>query len=282
MSAAGFPSTGHLSGRYAVVGDPIAHSLSPPIHNAWIAAAALDAHYGRVHLQSDNAVADLRAMAHTYAGLNVTLPHKIAAADAAARVEPLAARIGAANTLVNTGGEWTAYNTDVAGFEAAARDAGCELGPGLDVILIGAGGAARAAVTSLHEAGAKITVLNRTIDNANALARELASRAETGTLDELTRRAETADLIVNSASLGHSGASLPPLPPGRGRAFLDLSYGKAAAPTLAAAGQAGWVPHDGLVMLVAQAAAAFHLWFGIHPDQENVLAACRAEVARRT
>ena len=267
---------------FAVVGDPVAHSLSPPIHNAWIAAAALDAHYGRVHLLSENAAADIRAMAKEYAGLNVTLPHKIAAANAAARVEPLAARIGAANTLVNEGGTWTAHNTDVAGFEAAVRAAGCVLGPTLSVILIGAGGAARAAVTSLHEAGTKITILNRSVENAKALARDLASRAETGGLDELAARAETADLIVNSASLGHGGAALPALPAGKGRPFLDLSYGKAAAGSLAAAEAAGWTPHDGLTMLVAQAAAAFRLWFGIDPDQTEALAACRRAVAART
>ena len=266
---------------FAVVGDPVAHSLSPLIHNAWLAAAGLDAHYGRVHLQSEDAAADLRAMVHEYSGLNVTLPHKIAAANAAARVEPLAARIGAANTLVNEGGAWVAHNTDIAGFEAAARAAGCGIGPGLNVILIGAGGAARAAVTSLHEAGAKITILNRSVENAKALARDLAPRAETGGLEELTARAELADLIVNSASLGHGGASLPALPAGRGRAFLDLSYGKAADGTLKAAETAGWTPHDGLTMLVAQAAAAFRLWFGIDPDQASALGACRRAVAAR-
>ncbi len=263
---------------YAVVGDPVAHSLSPPIHNAWIAAAGIDAHYGRVHLQSDAAAADIQAMASTYDGLNVTLPHKAAAANAAVRVEPLAARIGAANTLVNEHGAWAAYNTDVEGFEAAVRAAGCTPGPELNVILIGAGGAARAAVTSLHEAGARITILNRSVGNAKTLARDLASGAETGGLDELTARAEAADLIVNSASLGHDGASLPALPPGRGRAFLDLSYGKAAAGTLQAAEAAGWAPHDGLTMLVAQAAAAFRLWFGVDPEQTGVLAACRRAV----
>jgi shikimate dehydrogenase len=270
-----------MTRRYAVVGDPVAHSLSPPIHNSWIAAAALDAHYGRVHLQSDNAAADIRAMAKDYAGLNVTLPHKIAALNAAAHCEPLAARVGAANTLVNEGGTWTAHNTDIAGFEAAARAAGCALGPDLNVILIGAGGAARAAVTSLHEAGAKITILNRSAGNAQTLARDLASGAETGGLEELTRRAETADLIVNSASLGHAGAVLPALPPGRRRAFLDLSYGKAAEGTLKAAEAAGWTPHDGLTMLVGQAAAAFKLWFGIDPDQTEALAACRRAVEAR-
>jgi shikimate dehydrogenase len=267
---------------FAVVGDPVAHSLSPMIHNAWLQAAGLDAHYARVHLQSDNAANDIRAMAKEYAGLNVTLPHKVAALNAAARVEALAAKIGAANTLVNEGGGWVAHNTDVTGFEAAARAAGCEIGPGLNVVLIGAGGAARAAVTSLHEAGARITILNRSVENAQKLARELASSAEIGALDELGARGEAADLIVNSASLGHGGASLPGLPAGKGRPFLDLSYGKAADGTLKAAEAAGWAPHDGLTMLVAQAAAAFRLWFGIDPDQAEALAACRRAVAART
>lgn len=266
---------------FAVVGDPVAHSLSPLIHNAWLRAAGLDAHYARVHLQSENAADDIRAMTKEYAGLNVTLPHKVAALNAAARVELQAAKVGAANTLVNEGAAWVAHNTDIAGFEAAARAAGCAIRPGLSVILIGAGGAARAAVTSLHEAGAKITILNRSVENAQKLARDLASTAETGGLAELAARAETADLIVNSASLGHGGASLPALPPGRGRAFLDLSYGKAADGALKAAEAAGWAPHDGLTMLVAQAAAAFRLWFGIDPDQTEALAACRKAVAAR-
>jgi len=270
-----------ITQRYAVVGDPVAHSLSPPIHGAWIAAAALNAHYGRVHLQSENAVADIRAMTRDYAGLNVTLPHKVAAANAAARVDPLAARIGAANTLVNEGGQWAAYNTDIEGFETAVRDTGCVLGPNLNVILIGAGGAARAAVTSLHEAGAKITVLNRSVENADKLARDLASHAQTGALEELTERAEAADLIVNSASLGHAGGSLPALPAGKGRPFLDLSYGKAAAQTLQTAATSGWTPHDGLPMLVGQAAAAFRIWFGIFPDEAGALRACREAVAAR-
>lgn len=266
---------------FAVVGDPVAHSLSPLIHNAWMIAAGLDAHYARVHLQSSNAMDDIRAMTKEYAGLNVTLPYKVAALNAAARVEPLAARIGAANTLVNEGGAWVAHNTDVAGFEAAVREAGCVLGSKLNVILIGAGGAARAAVTRLHEAEARITILNRSVENAQTLARELAPEAETGGLDELAARAEAAGLVVNSASLGHGGASLPALPAGKGRPFLDLSYGKAAAGTLQAAEAAGWTPHDGLSMLVAQAAAAFRLWFGIDPDQASALAACRQAVAAR-
>lgn len=220
-------------------------------------------------------------MAQIYSGLNVTLPHKIAALAAAARVEPQARLVGAANTLVNEDGTWTAYNTDVEGFEAAVAAAGHDMTRGLKVILVGAGGAARAAAASLHQAGAKLTVLNRSAENAAKMAADLAPGAATGGLDELTRRAETVDLIINSASLGHAGAELPDLPPGHGRAFLDLSYGKAAQDVLEAARAAGWEPHDGLPMLVAQAAAAFRLWFGIAPDQASALAACRKAVEAR-
>jgi len=269
-------------GRFAVVGDPVAHSLSPLIHNAWMAEAGLDAHYERIRLHSSDAAQDLRAMARAYDGLNVTLPHKIAALAAAAKSSPDAHSVGAANTLVSDGGGWMAHNTDIAGFERAMQTACGQNIRDLNVLLIGAGGAARAAVVSLCRAGVVLTIANRSEANAAALAAELAPAARVGGLDAIEAMSEAADLVVNSASLGHAGAPLPQLAPGRGRPFLDLSYGKAAAPTLAAVAQAGWVPHDGLVMLVAQAAAAFRLWFGIDPDQSSALAACRTEVANRT
>jgi shikimate dehydrogenase len=263
---------------YAVVGDPVAHSLSPLIHNGWIADHGFDARYDRVHLQSDKAGDDLRAMATTYSGLNVTLPHKIAALSAAANSSPEARTVGAANTLVREDGAWTAHNTDVAGFEAAMHAAcGDEL-RNLRVLLIGAGGAARAAIVSLNRSGAKLTIANRSALNAAALANELAPHARTVGLEDIERLSADADVIVNSASLGHAGASLPSLSPGAGRPFLDLSYGKAAAGTLAAAASAGWAPHDGLTMLVAQAAVAFHLWFGVWPDQAKALRACRSKL----
>jgi shikimate dehydrogenase len=123
--------------------------------------------------------------------------------------------------------------------------------------------------------------VNRSEANARALAKDLAPDAETGDLSQLSKLAETADLIVNSASLGHAGASLPALPAGGGRPFLDLSYGKAAAQTLEPAALSGWTPHDGLTMLVGQAAAAFRIWFGISPDQDSALEACRTAVAAR-
>lgn len=268
--------------RYAVVGDPVAHSLSPLIHNAWMVEAGLDAHYERVHLKSETVAADIRDMARAYSGINVTLPHKIAALEASANSSPEARVVGAANTLVRAGDGWTAHNTDVAGFEIAMRAVAGEELQNLRVLLIGAGGAARAVVVSLNRAGAQLTIANRSAVNAAALANELAPQAVTAGLSEVDALSASAEIIVNSASLGHAGASLPLLAPGKGRPFLDLSYGKAAAATLQAAASAGWAPHDGLTMLVGQAAAAFHLWFGVAPDQARALAACRAAVAART
>lgn len=268
--------------RYAVVGDPVAHSLSPLIHNRWMKQAGLDAEYSLLHLQSADAAADIRALAQTYSGLNVTLPHKLAALAAATKVSPDAQRVGAANTLTRENGQdWSADNTDVAGFSDALQAAiGNDL-KGKRVVLIGAGGAARAAALYLARAGAMTMIVNRSILNAQALARDLASNAETADLAQLGQCAENAVLVVNSASLGHAGANLPALPAGKGRPFLDLSYGKAAESTLVSAASAGWTPHDGLRMLVGQAAAAFRIWFGQTPDTGGALSACQAAVAAR-
>lgn len=267
--------------RYAVVGDPVAHSLSPLIHNAWMQEAGLDAHYERVHLKSENAEADIHDMARAYSGLNVTLPHKIAALEASANSSPEARLVGAANTLVRNGEAWTAHNTDVAGFEMAMRAVAGEELRNLRVLLVGAGGAARAVVVALNRAGAHLTIANRSPVNAAALANELAPHAVTAELSDVETLSASADIIVNAASLGHTGASLPQLAWGQGRPFLDLSYGKAAAPALQAAADAGWVAHDGLTMLVGQAAAAFQLWFAVSPDHASALEACRAAVAAR-
>lgn len=271
-----------MTQRYAVVGDPVAHSLSPLIHNAWIKAAGIDAYYDRIHLQSPDAIGDIRALAKDHAGLNITLPHKMAALAAAANASPEALAIGAANTLARDAtGNWFAHNTDVAGFEIALQAAAGVKAGGLNVVMIGAGGAARAAIFSLAASGAQIAIVNRTEANAKALAKDLAPSARTGDLAQLVAFADQADIVVNSASLGHAGEALPALPAGRGRPFLDLSYGKAAAGALHAAASAGWTPHDGLAMLVGQAAAAFRIWFGITPDEASALKACREAVAAR-
>jgi shikimate dehydrogenase len=268
---------------YAVIGDPVSHSLSPLIHNRWLHEARIDAAYVALHLQSADAASDIRALARTgFSGLNITLPHKRAALEASAQVSPEAKAIGAANTLVReNGADWSAHNTDVAGFSDALQAALGQAVEGRRVVLIGAGGAARAAVFELSRRGVELAIVNRTKANADALARDLAPRAVTAELARLDELSENADILVNTASLGHAGASLPALPAGRDRPFLDMSYGKAAQGALAHARAAGWAPHDGLRMLVGQAAAAFHIWFGIAPDVQGALKACQAVTAAR-
>lgn len=268
---------------YAVVGDPVSHSLSPLIHNRWMREAGLDAHYSAIHLQADDAAPSLKLLAHDYSGLNVTLPHKIAALAASQTASADAQRVGAANTLVrNDTGGWSAHNTDIEGFAQALQAAEESDLKGKPVVLVGAGGAARAAALHLAKLGAELCIINRSQEKAEALARDLAPQAKTARLDQLGALAEQAAVVINSASLGHSGASLPTLPPGRGRPFLDMSYGKASESVLNQARLAGWAPHDGLRMLVGQAAAAFRIWFGLVPDTDGALDACRAAVAARS
>jgi shikimate dehydrogenase len=266
---------------YAVVGDPVGHSLSPLIHNRWMREAGIDAHYSAIHLQASDAAPALRLLARDYAGLNITLPHMLAALAASACASPVAFAVGAAITLMRERPGWRAHNTDVSGFaDALATAAGEDLAGGR-VVLVGAGGAARAAALHLGRLGVELVIANRSIANAEALASELAPQARTIGLDQLAAVAGDAAAIVNSASLGHAGAILPDLPPGTGRPFLDLSYGAAAEPALRQAREAGWTPHDGLAMLVGQAAEAFRIWFGLSPDIRGALHACRTAVATR-
>ncbi|MDZ4761482.1 MAG: shikimate dehydrogenase [Alphaproteobacteria bacterium] len=265
---------------FAVVGDPVAHSLSPLIHNRWLEEAGVDAVYAALRLRSDTPAADLRAIARTgFSGLNVTLPHKGAALAAASGASAAAQRIGAANTLtLDPGVGWLADNTDVDGLSLALHhSAGPDVG-NRKVLLIGAGGAARAAVDLLGRSGSDLSIVNRSLANARTLVAELAPDARAHGMDDFTMLAREADLIINSASLGHADAGLPSLPPGKGRVFLDLSYGAAARDALAGARDAGWTAHDGLRMLVGQAAATFFLWFNFRPDVEGALAACREKI----
>ena len=268
---------------YGVVGDPIVHSLSPMIHNLWLTQLGIDAVYAALHLRSAAPVEDLQMLARAgYAGLSITLPYKLAALAGAGRRSPEAEHIGAANTLVREPDlTWSAYNPDITGFAAAFAAALGGRPTGARVCLIGAGGSARAVVAHLKAAGARLAIVNRTRANADHLAADLAPDAQTGDMTSLAQFAARADALVNAASFGHSGEQPPALPEGAGRTFFDLSYGKAAAPTLGAARDSGWKTHDGLPMLVAQAADAFELWFGVRPDPQPALAAVAAEVSRR-
>ncbi|MCA8901219.1 MAG: shikimate dehydrogenase [Hyphomonas sp.] len=271
-----------MSVLFGVIGDPVSHSLSPVIHNRWLREHRIDATYEALQVPAGELESALDSLIQRRgAGFNITLPHKEDALKLAARASDVARRIGAANTLIRREDDrWDAENTDAPGFIRALRDAGIDPG-GLRVTLLGAGGSARAVAVSLSDLDADLTIANRTIDRAKALVKDTGITANICSLEEGLADAAASDLVVNTLSLGHSGGALQ-LPPGQGRPFFDISYGKAAASIGEAARERGWHTHDGLGMLVAQAAYSFEHWFNILPDIPSALAHCRKLVEATT
>lgn len=261
-----------------VVGHPVAHSRSPIIHGFWLDRLGIAGSYERI----DVAPADIRTFLAAlpqsgFAGGNVTIPHKEAAFAAAASIDPAAELIGAANTLWLEDGRLCAANTDAPGFAADLdqrapgwRDAGTAL-------VLGAGGAARAILFALREAGiGDIRLVNRTV----ARARELADRFGPGisahgweAIDEL---AAEAALVVNTSALGMHGDGDVPVDVSRLPAHAlvtDIVYTPLQTPLLAAAAARGLRTLDGLGMLLHQAVPGFERWFGVRPQVSEELRA---------
>ncbi|MEM6626990.1 MAG: shikimate dehydrogenase [Pseudomonadota bacterium] len=277
---------------YGVVGDPVSHSLSPLIHNLWIQEAQVDARYLAFHLKSDSVVEDLRSLGRAgVSGLNITLPHKAAAFAAASNISDVGRALGVANTLIlDDNGAWRADNTDVAGFRVAlsrlSQGRATSSGEsGLTdkfqrAVLIGAGGAGRAAAYALgFDDSLQLTIVNRTPERAVELVDSLQIEADIVEFRALEAAIKSADLVVNATSAGHSDGTALQWPEARpGQCAFDLSYGAAADDALRAARVAGWITEDGLAMLVGQAAESFTQWFGVEPDLDQALAACRSAV----
>jgi len=270
--------------RYAVFGQPIAHSLSPRIHTAFAAQFGIALDYRAIEAGRDSFEAALAAFARDGGcGANVTLPLKEDAAAFCSALSERARRCGSVNTLIHDGDDWVGDSTDGIGLlrDLARHD--------LDlrdrrVLLLGAGGAARAAAFALADAGAReLVVANRTAPRAQALAGALHARARACAWDAL-RHAGAFDLVVNATSAGHAGDVFEwPLAADEAPAAgYDLSYGKAARPFLVAARAAGVRDaRDGLGMLVEQAAESFERWHGVHPDTAPVHAQLRIALDAR-
>ena len=260
-----------------VIGDPISHSLSPLIHNGWLRDNRIDAAYEAMHVSAGEIGSALETLeSRDILGVNVTLPHKHDALAACTEATLAAAKIGAANTLTfKAPGEWHADNTDAPGFMQAlgAIDAKKER-----VLILGAGGSARAIVFALTNDCIPITLLNRTVSKAEALARELGTdQTSFGDITQYKEYIESSTIVINTTSMGYDGNILE-LPAGHKRTFFDISYGKVAAPQLGHAAERGWQVKDGLSMLVAQAAFSFKSWFGMMPDLDKALQRCQAAV----
>jgi len=260
----------------ALLGHPVAHSISPSFQQAALDALGIDARYEAWDTPSaDVPVALERLRSAALLGANVTVPHKETVLRLVDRLDPIAERVGAVNTIVHRDGQLHATNTDVAGVLAALE--GVEL-RGQSVVLLGAGGAARAVVIALVEAGAaRLTIANRTPQRATALAGLAgdALRAEVCPLDpaseQLTHAMRGAALVVQSTSLGmlhgpdEAASPVPEELFTRGQTAFDLVYNPERTPFLDAAARAGARTIGGLAMLVHQGAASFRLWTGAEP-----------------
>ena len=276
----------------ALLGHPVAHSISPLMQQAALDALAVDARYEAWDVppaELPRAVERLRERG--VFGANVTVPHKVELLRRADRVDALAERVGAVNTIVCRDGRLHGSNTDVAGVLRALADAEVEVA-GLEVVLIGAGGAARAVVAAMREARAVlVTIANRTPGRAEPLiavgGEDLAVRScPLDPASEALRSAlRRARLVIHSTPLGMRHGpdeQATPLPAElfeAGQAAFDLVYTPERTPFLRAAEAAGARPIGGLGMLVHQGAESFRLWTGLEPPVEVMFAAARAALA---
>jgi shikimate dehydrogenase len=247
-----------------VLGWPVAHSRSPAIHEAAYAALGLtDWRYQKLPVPPEAFAETTRALPGAgFAGANVTIPHKAAAAELADELTPAAREIGAANTLTFTGGRVHADNTDAPGFLAALADARPGGGAPDVALVLGAGGTARAVVWALRKAGVgDVMVWNRTPERARDLCAELGGRA--------VAEAEPADVLVNCTAVGLDGAGstfaqLPLSAEALGgyQCVLDFVYAGGQTELIEAARDAGAAVVDGLELLVRQGAFSFEAWTG--------------------
>lgn len=273
--------------HYAVLGNPVSHSRSPFIHAAFARQTGQAVAYGRIECAMDGFAAAVQAFAAAGGrGCNVTLPFKFEAPFLARHCSDRARLAGAANVLRFDADGWYADNTDGAGLVHDIEEgAGLKLA-GHRVLLVGAGGAAAGVLGPLLGAApAEVVVANRSLPRAQALVQSHAALAAAQGVrllaSDLVAPGVAFDVMLNATASSLQGHAAPVsaavLRPGT--LAVDLMYGPAAEPFLAWARSHGAVARDGLGMLVEQAAEAFALWRGVHPQSAPVLQALRAEMA---
>jgi shikimate dehydrogenase len=273
--------------HYAVLGNPVAHSRSPFIHAAFARQTGQAVAYGRIECAMDGFAAAVQAFAAAGGrGCNVTLPFKFEAPFLARHCSDRARLAGAANVLRFDAQGWYADNTDGAGLVHDIEEgAGVKLA-GHRVLLVGAGGAGAGVLGPLLGAApAEVVVANRSLPRAQALVQSHAALAAAQGVrllaSDLVAPGVAFDVMLNATASSLQGHAAPVsaavLRPGT--LAVDLMYGPAAEPFLAWARSHGAVARDGLGMLVEQAAEAFALWRGVHPQSAPVLQALRAEMA---
>ncbi len=250
---------------FALLGDPVSHSLSPVFQNAAVRAAGLDAVYVAIRCARGVAPALVDALARAGGGGNVTLPHKQLVLRALEVQTSAVERTGACNTFWLEGGKVCGDNTDVAGFHATAKALVADPA-GARVLLLGAGGAARAVACALLDSGAsRIDVLNRTRDRAEELRLRVDTSGRIRTAESPnTVAGESFDLVVNATSLGLREGDPEPFDLSRlarTGAVIDLVYRPGGSAWAERAAARGIAAADGLEMLLQQGAAAFERWW---------------------
>lgn len=256
-----------------VMGWPVGHSKSPRLHGWWLERYGIDGAYLPLPVKPDDLEVALRALAKLgFAGCNLTIPHKEAAMTICDRLDPLAERIGAVNTvIVEPDGSLLGSNSDAFGFienlKAGAPDWRADSGP---AVILGAGGAARALIVGLLDAGApEIRLVNRSFHRAESLAEIFEPSVEALEWESRNEALAGAALLVNATSLGMTGQpaleiALDALP--ESALVTDIVYNPLETPLLAAARVRGNPAVDGLGMLLHQARPGFAAWFGREPE----------------
>ncbi len=259
----------------AVLGDPVAHSLSPLMHNAACRALGIDAAYVALRVPAPTVPDVLRALAAVGGAGNVTVPHKEAVERSVTRKTDLCARTGACNTFWTDAGDLVGDNTDVSGIRQALRE--LDVDGGGRWLVIGTGGSARAVAVAASEAHAELVVRSRDAGRAATFAKwaqSIGARAASAT------SGASANVAINATPLGlRAGDALPAEPRDLTgvRAALDLVYARGGTPWVRALTKAGLRSADGREVLVHQGAAAFTRFF---PDHRAPLEVMRAAVTR--
>jgi shikimate dehydrogenase len=259
-----------------VIGDPIAQSKSPAIHNFWLGKLGIAADYRACHVRMEE-LADYFARRRgdtDWLGCNVTMPHKLAALHHADSADPLVRVVGAANTMISENGNLIAYNTDVDGILAALPES--LMPPESEVCILGTGGAARAAFAACKRRGIWIVLSSARNREAGKVLLEQFKMGGSFKPLEDAHNVRTAEVIINATSLGMTGH--PPMPvevlehlrhPLRGAVVFDMVYSPLQTEFLRSAASAGCRTVDGLTMLIGQAAAAFEKFFGQPAPREH-------------
>jgi shikimate dehydrogenase len=258
--------------RACVIGWPVAHSRSPLIHGYWLKHYGLDGSYGREAVPPEDLAGFLQHLKGLgYVGCNVTLPHKEAAYDLVEVQDRTTRSIRAVNTIYVEGDRLVGFNTDAYGFAAHLRSVLPNWrGHGTSVLVLGAGGAARAIVAAVLEEGVShVAIANRTAARGSALAEHFGARVTALAWSAIPRQLPDCDLVVNTTVLGMAGQpaleiDLERLP--LSAAVADIVYVPLDTDLLKQARTRGHPVVDGLGMLLHQAVPGFEVWFGVRPE----------------